>query len=45
MTCRVAMLRMQADALITLPTAQPPRRLANPRYLATAATDPQALLV
>ncbi len=44
MTCRVAMLRMQADGLITLPAAQrcPPRQ---PAYLATAATDPQPLLV
>ena len=42
MTCRVAMLRMQADALITLPAAQrcAPRQ---PEVLATAATDPQAL--
>jgi hypothetical protein len=43
MTCRVAMLRMQADALITLPAAQrcAPRQ---PEVLATAATDPQSLL-
>ncbi len=44
MTCRVAMLRMQADGLITLPAARrrPPRQ---PEYLATAATDPQPLLI
>ena len=44
MTCRVAMLRMQADGLLTLPAAQrcAPRQ---PEYLATAATDPQSLLV
>ena len=43
MTCRVAMLRMQADGLLTLPAAKrrPPRRL---ECLATAATDPQPLL-
>jgi hypothetical protein len=43
MTCRVAMLRMQADGLINLPAAQsrPPRQ---PKYLATAATDPQPTL-
>jgi len=43
MTCRVAMLRMQADALITLPTARH-RAPRQPEVLATAATDPQALL-
>jgi hypothetical protein len=39
MTCRVAMLRMQADGLITLPASrfrQPRRR---PEFLPTAATD------
>jgi len=43
MSCRVAMLRMQADGLLTLPAA---RKLAprQPKYLATAATDPQPLL-
>ncbi len=44
MTCRVAMLRMQADGLITLPAAQR-RAPRQPEYLATAATDPQALLI
>lgn len=43
MTCRVAMLRMQADGLFTLPAAKrcPPRPFA---YLATAATAPQERL-
>jgi len=43
MTCRVAMLRMQADGLLTLPAA---RRAAprQPEYLPTHATDPQPLL-
>jgi len=43
MTCRVAMLRMQADGLFTLPAAQR-RAPRQPAYLATAATDPQPLL-
>jgi len=43
MTCRVAMLRMQADGLFTLPAAQR-RAPCQPEYLATAATDPQSLL-
>jgi hypothetical protein len=40
MTCRVAMLRMQADGLITLPASQfkRPRRRAD--FPPTAATDP-----
>ncbi|KFB73855.1 MAG: hypothetical protein AW09_000869 [Candidatus Accumulibacter phosphatis] len=43
MTCRVAMLRMQADGLITLPPSQwRPRR--RPEFLATAATNAQPLL-
>ena len=43
MTCRVAMLRMQADGLFSLPAARgcPPR---PPKYLATTATDPQPVL-
>jgi len=43
MTCRVAMLRMQADGLFSLPAARrgPPRQ---PKYLATTATDPQPVL-
>ena len=43
MTCRVAMLRMQADGLFILPAAQR-RAPRQPEYLATAATDPQPLL-
>lgn len=40
MTCRVAMLRMQTDGLITLPASQlRPRR--RPEFLPTIATDPQ----
>ena len=43
MSCRVAMLRMQADGLITLPPSQlRPRR--RPEFVATAATDAQPLL-
>lgn len=43
MTCRVAMLRMQADGLIALPTSQlRPRR--RPTFPATAATDVQSPL-
>ena len=43
MTCRVAMLRMQADGLITLPASlQRPRR--RPEFIATAATDAQPQL-
>jgi hypothetical protein len=43
MSCRVAMLRMQADGLITLPAARK-RAPRQPKYLATAATDPQPLI-
>ena len=43
MTCRVAMLRMQADGLFTLPATQR-RTPRQPEYLPTAATDPQPLL-
>ncbi len=43
MSCRVAMRRMQADGLITLPAARR-RAPRQPKYLATAATDPQPLL-
>jgi|APEBP8051073403_1049400.scaffolds.fasta_scaffold00966_2 hypothetical protein len=39
MACRVAMLRLQADGLFTLPAAQR-RAPRQPEYLATAATDP-----
>ena len=44
MTCRVAMLRMQADGLFTLPAARC-RAPRQPEYLATAATDPQPPLI
>ena len=44
MTCRVAMLRRQADGLFTLPAARG-RAPRQPEYLATVATDPQPLLV
>lgn len=45
MSCRVAMLRMQADGLITLPASRisKPRRRAQ--FIATPATDEQPLLV
>ena len=43
MSCRVAMLRMQADGLITLPAARK-RAPRQPKYLSTAATDPEPLL-
>ena len=45
MTSRVAMLRMQADGLITLPAAQSMGVRDKPRFLPTAATDPQTPLV
>jgi hypothetical protein len=46
MTCRVALLRMQADGLITLPPSQmagSTRR--KPHFAPTAATDPQQPLL
>lgn len=43
MTCRVAMLRMQADGLITLPASQM-RPRQRTEIIATAATDAQAPL-
>jgi len=46
MTCRVALLRMQADGLITLPPslmAGSPRR--KPHFAPTAATDPEQPLM
>ena len=39
MTCRVAMLRMQADGLITLPPSQLRHPRRRPECLPTAATD------
>jgi hypothetical protein len=39
MTCRVAMLRMQADGVITLPTSRLRQPRRRPEFLPTAATD------
>ena len=44
MSCRVAMLRMQADGLITLPASQIPKQRRRARFIATPATDEQPLL-
>ena len=44
MSCRVALLRMQADGLITLAPSRMPRR-GRPHFPATAATDAQAPLL
>lgn len=44
MSCRVALLRMQADGLITLPASRMPHR-GRPHFPATAATDAQAPLL
>lgn len=44
MTCRVAMLRMQADGVITLPASQMPTRRRVP-LTATTATDAQLALL
>jgi hypothetical protein len=45
MTCRVALLRMQADGLITLPPSQMARIRRRPHFPPTAATDAQAPLL
>lgn len=45
MTCRVALLRMQADGLLQLPPSQIPRPRRRPQVLPTAATDPQLELL
>ena len=45
MTCRVAMLRMHADGLITLPPAQSRGVRVKPTFPPTAATDPQTPLM
>jgi hypothetical protein len=45
MSCRVAMLRMQADGLITLPVSQIPKPRRRAEFIATPATDEQPLLV
>jgi hypothetical protein len=42
MTCRVALQRMQADGLITLPRSRITVRRGRPRFPPTAATDAQA---
>ena len=42
MTCRVALLRMQADGLITLPPSQTRSAKVKPHFPPTPATDPQA---
>jgi hypothetical protein len=44
MTCRVALLRMQAEGLIQLPPSQNPKNGRRPPVPLTAATDPQPLL-
>jgi hypothetical protein len=41
MTCRVALLRMQADGLITLPHSQLLKPRGKPHFPPTPATDPQ----
>ena len=41
MTCRVIMLRLQRDGLITLPVSQIPNPRRRARYEPTALTDPQ----
>jgi hypothetical protein len=44
MSCRVAMLRMHADGLITLPASRIRQRRRRARAEATAASDPQAAM-
>jgi hypothetical protein len=44
MTCRVALLRMQADGLINLPPSRMRRARSRPHFPPTAATEPQAAL-
>jgi hypothetical protein len=45
MTCRVAMLRMHSDGVITLPPAQSRGVRVKPHFPPTAATDPQTPLL
>ena len=45
MTCRVALLRMQEQGLITLPASQIPAPRRRPHFPATAASDAQPALV
>ena len=42
MTCRVALLRMQSDELITLPPSRMPGGRGKPHFPATPASDEQA---
>jgi hypothetical protein len=44
MSCRVALLRMQAQGLIRLPPSQNPKNGRRPPVPLTAASDPQPLL-
>ena len=44
MTCRVALLRMQAEGLITLPPSQIPNARRRPRFSPTQASDAQTPL-
>jgi len=41
MTCRVALLRMQAEGLIKLPPSQNPKNGRRPPVPLTPASDPQ----
>lgn len=45
MTCRVALLRMQADGLITLPASRMSRPRSRAHFPPTSATDAQTALV
>jgi hypothetical protein len=45
MTCRVAMLRMHSDGMITLPPAQSRGVRVKPHFPPTTATDPQTPLL
>ncbi len=45
MTCRVALLRMQAQGLITLPASKTPAARRRPDFPATPASDPQSSLL
>jgi hypothetical protein len=45
MTCRVALLRMHADGLITLPPSRMPGGRGRPHFPPTAATDAQTAVL
>ena len=45
MTCRVALLRMHEQGLITLPASQIPTARRRPDFPATPASDPQGALL